>query len=435
MQPTKRFYDRAFAVVPRVLWWHRSKKFIGMGQGRQHRSIFKFGISCLARIARETETWWNFRRRVLNRAELRRGECPGVDVLSFGDSISVNGTRWVSPTHPGVDFLSFGGSISMNGTGLVTRTYEPAFIATFKNVTLIGSEPILVTSDGQTILETALNDRNLLRREYISYHRIGYPDSLSGLLANLLKPQVFHEPMFPLIRLMSRGYYHWHVESLTSLYSYRHYVDTTKLRPKLLVHAARPEWMRSSLALMGVTDDDLVEWTATYGRADTVVLASLNRALLAPDPGALRWVSARMRRNLVKPCSIRLNSNFYISRANAMRKVLNEEDVVCALEKLGFSCYELESLAYGDQVQLFSQASLIVGPHGAGFANALHSERATLFELFGRASRRPHYQNLAYVLGLDYEFMMCDEVENNLVVDVPRLLRRVEAVLEIQSNA
>jgi capsular polysaccharide biosynthesis protein len=312
--------------------------------------------------------------------------------------------------------------------------YEPAFIATLKNVTLVGSEPILVTSDGRTILESALNEACFLRSA--GYDRIGYPDGSSELFRNLLTRQVFDEPIFPLIRLWSRGYYHWHVESLASLYSYRHYVNATALTPRLLVHADRPEWMRSSLALMGVNDDEVVEWTATYGRADTVVLASLNRAFMAPDPHALRWVSTQMRCNLLEPCSIRLNPNFYISRANALtRKVLNEEDVICALEKLGFSYYTLESLAYGDQVRLFSQASIVVGAHGAGFANLLHAECATVFELFEPSWVKSYYRNLACVLGLNYEFMMCDGQEFNLIVNVPKLMRRVEAALELQNSA
>jgi hypothetical protein len=375
----------------------------------------KFAISCFASIARKTEIWWNLRRAVLSRAELQSGRCQGIEVLSFGDWISIHGVG-LSPTQEFSD--------------AVQRTYAPPFIATLKNVTLVGSEPILVTSDGRTILETALNEACFLQSA--GYDRIGYPRGLCELSRNLLKRQMFEEPIFPLIRLWSRGYYHWHVESLASLYSYRHYVDATTLRPKLLVHANRPEWMRSSLALLDVTDDDVVEWTATYGRADTVVLASLNRAFMAPDPDALRWVSAQMRRHLTRPCSIRLNPNIYISRANALtRRVINEEDVVYALEKLGFSCYVLESLAYGDQVQLFSQASFVIGAHGAGFTNLLHSERATLFELFGPSWVKSYYRNLACALGLRYEFMMCDERESDLIVDVRKLLRRVEAALEI----
>src|SRR5262249_36213516 len=172
------------------------------------------------------------------------------------------------------------------------------------------------------------------------------------------------------------------------------------------------------------------------GRADTVILASLNRAFMAPDPSALRWVSAQMHSHLTEPCSMRLNPNIYISRANALtRKVLNEDDVVCALEKLGFSCYALETIAYGDQVRLFSQASFVIGVHGAGFTNLLHAECATLFELFEPSWVKSYYRNLACVLGLGYEFMMCDGQEGNVVVDVPKLMRRVEAALEIQNTA
>jgi Glycosyltransferase 61 len=381
--------------------------------------VLEFAISRLAWIVRKIETWWNLKRTVLGRAELQSGRCQGIDVMSFGGLTRMN---------------ELGPGPTQEFSDAVQGTYEPPFLATFKNVTLVGSEPILVTSDGRTILESALNEASFLRSA--GYDRIGYPGSLSELFRNLSRRQVFGKPIFPLIRLWSRGYYHWHAESLVSLYSYHHYVDATALRPKLLVHEDRPGWMRSSLALMGIPDDDVVEWTATYGRADTVVLASLNRAFMAPDPDALRWVSAQMRRHLIEPCSIRLNPNIYISRANALtRKVLNEEEVVCALEKLGFSYYALETLAYGDQVRLFSQASFVVGAHGSGFVNALHSEGAILFELFEPSWVKSYYCNLACALGLGYEFMMCNGRETNIVVDVTKLMRRVEAALEMQNSA
>jgi len=209
----------------------------------------------------------------------RSGRCRGIDVLSFGGPMSMNGLS------PAQEFSE-----------AVHRTYAPAFVATLKDVTLVGSEPLLVASDGRILRESVLNEASFLPSG--GFDLVRYPARLSQLLRNLSRQQVFNEPIFPLIRLWSKGYYHWHVESLTALHSYQQYVDVTGLRPKVLVHSDRPKWMQSSLALMGVRNEDLVEWTATYGRADTVVLASLNRAFMAPDPVALRWVSAQMHSHL-----------------------------------------------------------------------------------------------------------------------------------------
>ena len=60
----------------------------------------------------------------------------------------------------------------------------------------------------------------------------------------------------------------------------------------------------------------------------------------------------------------------YISRNDAkLRRVQNEERLLCILEARGFQRIVLKGMPIARQVQHFRQAEAIVGPHGAGLAH------------------------------------------------------------------
>jgi capsular polysaccharide biosynthesis protein len=94
----------------------------------------------------------------------------------------------------------------------------------------------------------------------------------------------------------------------------------------------------------------------------------------------------------------------YISRSQAStRRVLNEEEIVALLKREGFEVATPENLDFAGQVQLFSAASIIVAPHGAGLANLLFSPRGTVVvELMSPSYVNPCYYSLCGAIGQRY---------------------------------
>ena len=74
----------------------------------------------------------------------------------------------------------------------------------------------------------------------------------------------------------------------------------------------------------------------------------------------------------------------YISRKKANgRSVINEEELFTELAKCGFRRVELDCLSVAQQATLFSKASVILSPHGAGLSNTVFCEPATtVIELY-----------------------------------------------------
>lgn len=85
----------------------------------------------------------------------------------------------------------------------------------------------------------------------------------------------------------------------------------------------------------------------------------------------------------------------------------NELELLPGLHERGFHIVRLEELSVIEQILLFSQAKIVVGPHGAGHANILWSQPGTvLFEVFHPAWKHPCYSILASLVGASYHYMM-----------------------------
>jgi capsular polysaccharide biosynthesis protein len=64
------------------------------------------------------------------------------------------------------------------------------------------------------------------------------------------------------------------------------------------------------------------------------------------------------------------DKKIYITRNDALtRRVVNEQEVIEELTKIGFEIFSLEGLSIVDQAKLFSMAKIVVAPHGAGLTN------------------------------------------------------------------
>jgi capsular polysaccharide biosynthesis protein len=89
-----------------------------------------------------------------------------------------------------------------------------------------------------------------------------------------------------------------------------------------------------------------------------------------------RWLQAMLRPWLARPEDA--HDLIYVARTDTRkRRVVNEDEVFCALEPLGFRRLALSGMTVCDQVGAFSRARCIVGPHGAGLTNLIFSPPGT----------------------------------------------------------
>jgi hypothetical protein len=146
--------------------------------------------------------------------------------------------------------------------------------------------------------------------------------------------------------------------------------------------------------------------------------------------------------------SRRRNRRIYISRSmSASRRILNEDQLVGGLRRLGFDSYSLENLTITDQINLFHDAEMVVAAHGAGLVNLLYAENAKVLELFPGPMVRPHYYFLCKSRGHEYDYLKTKQSSSfptrflhefeesfrgskrDFSVDCEQVIRKVEAML------
>lgn len=122
------------------------------------------------------------------------------------------------------------------------------------------------------------------------------------------------------------------------------------------------------------------------------------------------WIIKFLRNNFLKEKENRkiFSDKFYIDRSDSksnhrhLRKIINEDEVKDFLIKKGFSIITLSNLSFKQQVNLFSNASQIVGLHGAGFANLTFCNPKTFVLEIKPETAGPVIGNLAKNLKLNY---------------------------------
>lgn len=213
----------------------------------------------------------------------------------------------------------------------------------------------------------------------------------------------------------SYAYFHWMLDTLprAGLLPLEERPDVPVLVPGRLTR-----FQRETLDLVGIEAERMVHFDRTHVVVDELHFPSFTAHTGNPRAFALEWLRSKLA-----PAPREGGRRLYVTRSGAAsRSVSNEPDVVAMLAERGFEVFDPAGMAVSDQLQLFSEATVIVGPHGAGLLNTLASRNATLVELFEPGYLNGCYYALADALGHDYWYLVCEtHGSSDMRVDLPRL--------------
>jgi len=113
----------------------------------------------------------------------------------------------------------------------------------------------------------------------------------------------------------------------------------------------------------------------------------------------IEWFRKRV---LPKRNSRRKNRIFISRKKSNSRHIINEDRLV---EKLNLNKYYLENISIQDQIELFYDADIIVGAHGAGLSNIIFSPAGCNVLEIRFSEDKLHYLTLAKSVGLHYEYI------------------------------
>jgi capsular polysaccharide biosynthesis protein len=216
-------------------------------------------------------------------------------------------------------------------------------------------------------------------------------------------------------------YYHWFHDVLPRLENAIKYLpDNTRF----LINEKPYEYQIKSLEAYGISIDKL-EYQSPK------LHTKIQNLWFATPVGHEKFGSIKTIKKVVHRIKKHFNinnisrdQNIYISRKNAIsRRVVNEKQITNIISSRGYDIYYVDEMTWVKQVELFSNAASIIGPHGGGFTNMIFSNLKTNIHEIAPANHSwPYYQLLSAQLGHSFSRINAstDSSGNraNLIVDI-----------------
>ena len=149
-----------------------------------------------------------------------------------------------------------------------------------------------------------------------------------------------------------------------------------------------------------------------------------------------KWISFWIRKKFLKfKSKKKFYNKIYIDRSdskfniNNKRIILNEKEIREILLKKKFKIIRLSEYSFKDQIAIFNNAKIIVGNHGAGFANLVFCKRNTkIVEFIDKNTSKP-IKKISKDLSLKYFSILgkrknsdLGDQNNNLQISTKKLI-------------
>ena len=147
-----------------------------------------------------------------------------------------------------------------------------------------------------------------------------------------------------------------------------------------------------------------------------------------------KYISNEINNKSIFPKKIYIDRSDSSSNTKNLRLIINENEVKQFLTKNGFENIILGNMHFRDQVKIFNSAEIIVGLHGAGFANLCFCKPGTKIIEFRSTTDGKMYENLAISNSLIYKSINSEAIKFKLAqyghinVSIDSLKKTIESL-------
>lgn len=224
-----------------------------------------------------------------------------------------------------------------------------------------------------------------------------------------LKRRTLAGNIYSLLSLWPAEYYHWFHDALPRLEAAWPYLPADT---RFLINPDPKKWQLDSLAAFGIGPDRLeVQPSCIHTSVGSLWFATPAGTENIGSGTLLRKVARRLSRHFGVRDSGGQKRNYYVSRRNAKcRRVVNETEMEPALKEASFTTLLCEEMTLREQVEVFSHAGTIIGPHGAGLTNVIYSQEGCFLGEIGLEGFTVHFLVMARQLGMRFAQFRADAV-------------------------
>jgi hypothetical protein len=272
---------------------------------------------------------------------------------------------------------------------------EPAWVFELKNINFwarYGGS--VVTSDNFLLADLSPEVWGAENHPIFSRFRLPKSRALHGKIAIAVTPEA------------PGNYYHWLIDLLPRVCLIRSADGGFASFQHLLINGSQADYEETSLRAFGVPPEKILYVDSRdHFQIREATIPSMDHLSRVIAPWKIETLRA-VRDSLPNQPTAR-SCRLYVSRKRAaVRRVINESELEKILRAAGFTSVELESCSWTDQVAMFSEAEVVLAPHGAALANIAFCQRgALLAEINTRAGYRDYYLHLAASAGVRYRFI------------------------------
>jgi capsular polysaccharide biosynthesis protein len=315
------------------------------------------------------------------------------------------------------------GSVPAEARNLEIVGAFPAYRRDIPRAMIWGESGLVVDVDGRPVIDALWFPEQLgnCPNFHLSWRRF-FPKPVAGVYFNVML-------------YWCRGYYHWICDVLPRVQSALPHLPAGT---RFIVPDCMTEPERQSLHAAGVSPES---WVSYRGKRPWCVEKLVHVPPVAMTGDHTGESLAKLRQSVFRHFGVSGlpmgSRRIYISRKRgAERSIVNEAELLPVLHRNGFEIVCCEELSFEQQVRLFREAGMVVGPHGGGFTNLLWCHPGTrVFEVLGSNSIRRCYWSLCSVLGFDHHCGIVEQpkVEGSMQVDPLLFENGLRAVLRTKS--
>lgn len=204
--------------------------------------------------------------------------------------------------------------------------------------------------------------------------------------------------------LYSGNYAHWLADELPRIIGALPFLPPTT---RFLLSNSVKGYHSESLAALGISPDRIITFQGYFEiRCERLWYATPTDDMVW-NIKALGHVSDALLRAYGHG-SGHAPERIFVSRSkmSERKRLANDDDLLPLIDAYGFSLIRPEEMSLAEQVRAFSNARVVLGPHGAGFTNLMFCPSARLLELQdSHFAPRLWYWRWASALGNPYSSM------------------------------
>ena len=197
---------------------------------------------------------------------------------------------------------------------------------------------------------------------------------------------------------------------------------------KLCYPMIHRKYEKDLLGMLGIREDQVIDSKAVGG-----VIAE--KVTIVPMAGWFRGNPnvELLRKHLMPPATAKGPELLYLARMGR-RRCLNDAAILERCLELGFTVVDESSRTIPEQIELYRDAKVLVGPHGSAFTNMVWAKPgARIVEMIPTTFDVHYHEHLAASLGHHHTMIACENgpratsgVTIDFNADVPLVIATIE---------